>query len=118
MDDSTKLIGKPHAGSRVVDPRLLDAPPMVLHVPSAPHRPGAVPKYSAPQFQPGDLPRPDPLADYCELRDHAAGMIRVLGDDGAASGPWHPQPSPQQLRSGLEVMLRTRHLDARMMAMQ
>jgi 2-oxoisovalerate dehydrogenase E1 component alpha subunit len=58
------------------------------------------------------------LADHSELRDHATGVIRVLSDDGSSSGPWHPQPSPQQLRSGLEVMLRTRHLDARMMAMQ
>src|SRR6185312_11926631 len=35
-----------------------------------------------------------------------------------ASGAWQPQLSPQQLRGGLEVMMRARHLDARMIAMQ
>jgi 2-oxoisovalerate dehydrogenase E1 component alpha subunit len=118
MDDSTKLIGKAHASARPVDQGPRDALPLTLHVPSAPHRPGTAPKFAAPRHLPGDLPRPDPLADYCELGDHATGLVRVLADDGEATGPWHPQPSPQQLRSGLEVMLRTRHLDARMMAMQ
>jgi 2-oxoisovalerate dehydrogenase E1 component alpha subunit len=42
----------------------------------------------------------------------------VLGDDGAAAGTWLPRLSAQQLRGGLEMMLRTRHLDARMIAMQ
>jgi 2-oxoisovalerate dehydrogenase E1 component alpha subunit len=91
---------------------------MVLHVPSAPHRPGISPKFSFPSHQPGDLSRPDTLADYRDLRNHSVGLIRVLEDNGQASGPWHPQLSAQQLRSGLEVMLRTRHLDARMIAMQ
>jgi 2-oxoisovalerate dehydrogenase E1 component alpha subunit len=118
MDDSTKLVGKAHPGARPIESGWRGALPMALHVPSAPHRPGFVPKFAAPPHRQGDLPRPDPLADHCEFRDHATGLIHVLGTDGAASGPWHPQPSPQQLRSGLEIMLRTRHLDARMMAMQ
>ena len=42
----------------------------------------------------------------------------MLGDHGAAEGPWNPQLTPQQLRGGLEVMMRVRHLDARMIAMQ
>src|SRR5262249_26779130 len=39
-------------------------------------------------------------------------------DDHNATGAWQPQLSPQQLRSGLEMMLRARHFDARMVAMQ
>ena len=76
------------------------------------------PRFAPFAHQPGDLPRPDTLAVTASLREHATGLIRVLGDDGAAAGPWQPQLSPQQLRSGLEMMLRTRHFDARMIAMQ
>ncbi len=50
--------------------------------------------------------------------EHATGLLRVLRDNGRADGPWQPQLSPQQLRSGLEVMLRARHFDTRMIAMQ
>jgi 2-oxoisovalerate dehydrogenase E1 component alpha subunit len=117
MDDSSQLIGKAHPGASTVVP-LKDPLPMVLHVPAAPHRPGDSPRFTHRQHQPGDLPCPDSLASYDELRQHACGLIRVLGDDGAASGPWTPALSAQQLRSGLEVMLRTRHFDARMIAMQ
>jgi 2-oxoisovalerate dehydrogenase E1 component alpha subunit len=45
-------------------------------------------------------------------------MIRVLDNDGVSTGAWEPQLSPQQLRSGLEMMMRARHFDARMIAMQ
>ena len=66
---------------------------MELHVPTAPHRPGDAPRFAPFQHQPGDLPRPDTLAPHDELREHATGLIRVLGDDGAAAGPWQPQLS-------------------------
>jgi 2-oxoisovalerate dehydrogenase E1 component alpha subunit len=118
MDDSPQLVGKTPTGTRTADAGPRDVLPMVLQVPSAPHRPGTVPKFASPSHQPGGLPRPDTLADYRDLCSHAVGLIRVLDDDGQAAGPWHPQLSAQQLRSGLEVMLRTRHLDARMIAMQ
>jgi 2-oxoisovalerate dehydrogenase E1 component alpha subunit len=117
MDDSSQLIGKAHPGAFVVSP-LKDPLPMVLHVPTAPHRPGDAPRFSQRQYQPTDLPCPDSLAPHDELRLHAIGLIRVLTDDGAATGPWKPSLSAQQLRSGLEMMLRTRHFDARMIAMQ
>jgi 2-oxoisovalerate dehydrogenase E1 component alpha subunit len=42
----------------------------------------------------------------------------VLDEKGAATGPWNPRLSAQKLRGGLELMLRTRHLDARMITMQ
>jgi 2-oxoisovalerate dehydrogenase E1 component alpha subunit len=91
---------------------------MVLSVPNAPNRPGDVSCFAPMPQQPGDLPRPDTLAPHDDLRDHAAGLIRVLRDDNQADGPWQPQLNPQQLRSGLEMMLRSRCLDARMIVMQ
>jgi 2-oxoisovalerate dehydrogenase E1 component subunit alpha len=118
MDDCSPLIGKAHPGSRIADSPLKDPLPMTLHVPTAPHRPGAAPCFAPTCHQPGDLPRPDTLAPYEELNGHATGMIRVLTDDGAAAGAWQPQLSPQQLRGGLEMMLRARLFDARMTAMQ
>jgi 2-oxoisovalerate dehydrogenase E1 component alpha subunit len=95
-----------------------DPLPLELHVPTAPHRPGDVPRFDPLPHQPGDLPRPDSLSPHDALREHARGMIRVLGDDGSAAGSWDPGLSPQQLRSGLEMMLRSRQLDARMMVAQ
>src|SRR4051812_44337914 len=118
MDGSSQLVGKAHAGKKAADVPLKDPLPMMLRVPSAPHRPGQTPRFAPHTQQPADLHRPDTLAPHEELRPHAAGLIRVLGDDHLAAGPWAPTLSPHQLRSGLEVMLRTRHLDARMTAMQ
>src|SRR4051794_3893824 len=119
MDDySSKLVGKTHTSSRTADAPLKDPLPMMLHVPAAPHRPGDVPCFAPIKYQPGDLSRPDTLAPHDELHAHASGMIRVLNDEGVASGAWQPHLNPQQLRSGLEMMLRARHLDTRMIAMQ
>lgn len=118
MEDSSPLVGKPHPAARSAEVPLKDPLPLVLHVPTAPHRPGEAPHFDLPRSQPGDLPRPDTIVSYEALRDHAAGLIRVLGDDDTAAGPWNPQLTAQQLRSGLEIMLRTRHFDARMIAMQ
>ncbi len=118
MDDFSQIVGKAHPGLRTSDVPLKDPLPMMLHVPTAPHRPGHAPCFAPMAHQPGDLPRPDTLSPYDALREHATGMIRVLGDDHVAAGAWQPQLSPQQLRSGLEMMLRARHFDARMIAMQ
>lgn len=118
MDDSSKLVGKAHPGARTGGVPLKDPLPMVLRVPTAPYRPGDSPSVAAFSHQPDDLSRPDTLASYESLREHATGLIRVLDNDGCARGAWQPQLSPQQLRSGLEMMLRARHLDVRMIAMQ
>jgi 2-oxoisovalerate dehydrogenase E1 component alpha subunit len=111
------MIGKAHPGAATA-PSLRDPLPMVLHVPAAPHRPGDRPHFEKLCDQPGGLPRPDTLAAYEALRPHAVGMIRVLADDGTAAGDWQPHLTAQQLRGGLETMLRTRHFDARMIAVQ
>lgn len=118
MDDSSKLVGKAHPGALHGSVPLKDPLPMQLRVPTAPHRPGDAPNFAQFSHRPDDLPRPDTLAPCELLRDHATGLIRVLDTDSSARGAWQPQLSPQQLRSGLEMMLRARHLDARMIAMQ
>jgi 2-oxoisovalerate dehydrogenase E1 component alpha subunit len=118
MDDYSSLVGKAHPGSGGVDVPLKDPLPMMLHVPTAPHRPGESPRFTPMWHQPEDLPRPDTLAPFEEFRDHATGLIRVLNDDDRCAGAWQPALSPQQLRGGLEMMLRARHFDTRMIAMQ
>jgi 2-oxoisovalerate dehydrogenase E1 component subunit alpha len=118
MDDSSQMIGKAHPGASPRPLALRDPLPLELHVPAAPHRPGDSPQFDPLPSEPGDLGRPDSLAPHDALAEHAGGLIRVLSDEGEAAGPWNPQLSPQQLRNGLEMMLRARHFDARMIAMQ
>ncbi len=119
MDGSKQLVGRAHPAARSSDEASLRDPlPMELHVPGPPNRPGAQPHFHTWREQPGDLPRPDTLAPYDELRPHAAGLIRVLGDDDLPAGAWQPALTPHELRSGLEMMLRARQLDNRMIAMQ
>jgi 2-oxoisovalerate dehydrogenase E1 component alpha subunit len=90
-----------------------------IQVPTAPARPGDKPKFAAWTNQPGDLSRPDPLTcTAADTTDHAHGLVRVLDDEGKASGPWNPDLSPDELRTGLEHMVRMRIFDDRMMKMQ
>ena len=113
------MVGKPNSAARGAAAAPLREPlPLELHVPAAPHRPGDTPRFAPFTEQPGDLPRPDTLASYQDLREHATGLIRVLDADAVASGAWVPDIGAQQLRHGLEMMLRARHLDARMISMQ
>jgi 2-oxoisovalerate dehydrogenase E1 component alpha subunit len=118
MDKSSLLVGKSLAASDAAAAVLRDPLPMELCVPSAPYRPGDSPRFEWPACPPGGLPRPDTLAPHQELREHASGLIRTLAEDGSALGEWRPSLTPSQLTSGLEVMLRARHLDNRMLAMQ
>jgi len=90
-----------------------------LQIPTAPFRPGEEVNFDPFINEPGDLPRPDPItciaADTTEL---ANGLVRVLDFKGNASGPWDPQLTPDELRQGLEHMVRMRIFDERMMKMQ
>jgi 2-oxoisovalerate dehydrogenase E1 component alpha subunit len=119
MDGTTQIVGQAKAARRA--PATAEPPdslPVELRVPAAPYRPGDAPQFAPFSTQPGDLPRPDALASHEELRLHATGLIRVLGDDDVPAGDWRPQLLPNQLKSGLEMMLRARQLDNRMIAMQ
>lgn len=118
MDDSHSFQAAAQASSPPAPGMVKEQLPLALRVPTAPHRPGDLPRFTPFRHQPGDLPRPDTLVPPSELGDHASGLIRVLADDGAAKGPWQPQVTPQWLRNGLEQMMRARHFDTRMVAMQ
>jgi len=89
-------------------------------VPTAPFRPGDEADFGGPwKEQPGDLSRPDPVTcDASETHDHAHGLVRVLGDDDTASGAWNPELDAETLIKGLELMMRLRIFDDRMIKMQ
>jgi len=115
MGDSKYRVENAEAGDR---PAIARGEQTHLHIPDAPHRPGDEPRFATFTQQPGDLSRPDPRVRYDLLRDHAYGLVRVLADDGSAGGPWNPKLSPDLLRRGLEVMVRIRHFDTRMLTVQ
>ena len=89
-------------------------------VPTAPFRPGDESDFGGPWVeQPGDLNRPDPVScEASDTHDHAHGLIRVLGDDDSASGAWNPELDAATLIRGLELMMRLRIYDDRMIKMQ
>jgi 2-oxoisovalerate dehydrogenase E1 component alpha subunit len=86
-----------------------------LHVPRPPARPGETPDFSYVAISPaGAMPRPDPNAPLAETQKLATGMVRVLGDDHRAAGPWDPHLAPADLELGLRHMVLTRLFDDRM----
>ena len=86
----------------------------------APFRPGDEADFGGSwKEQPGDLWRPDPI--QCITMDtlpHCTGLVRVLGDNNKASGEWDPKLDAKELLRGLELMLKLRIFDDRMMKMQ
>ena len=90
-----------------------------LHIPYPPARPGDKPDFSYVQISPaGAVPRPESKASVRELESLAGQMVRVLGEDSKAVGPWNPHLEPQDLQVGLRHMLLTRLFDDRMQRMQ
>ena len=91
--------------------------PFDLHIPAPPARPGDKPDFGHLSIPPaGAVPRPasDVSAEAESLRTTAHGLIRVLDDQGQATGPWMPQIAPEKLRDGLRAMLLTRLFEDRM----
>jgi len=94
-------------------------PPLSLHIPEPPARPGEAADYSGFEVLPaGATPRPDPAEKAETFRDQAFGLIRVLDEDGQAVGPWNPRLSPDTLRQMLRDMALTRAFDGRMFRAQ
>ncbi|HKS57816.1 MAG TPA: thiamine pyrophosphate-dependent enzyme [Steroidobacteraceae bacterium] len=86
-----------------------------LHVPRAPARPGEKSDFSYVHISPaGAVARPDPNAALAQTQYLADEMVRVLGDDHRAVGPWDPHLAPSDLELGLRYMLMTRMFDDRM----
>jgi 2-oxoisovalerate dehydrogenase E1 component alpha subunit len=90
-----------------------------LHVPAVPARPGETPDFSYVRLSPaGAVARPAvdvPVRDTVAL---AEDLVRVLGDDHRAHGPWNPGLDAATLRAGLRTMLLTRVFDERMQRTQ
>src|SRR6201996_7067456 len=90
-----------------------------LHIPFPPARPGDKPDFSYVQISPpGAVPRPEAKVPVREIEHLAGQMVRVLGDDSKAVGPWNPHLDPQDLQVGLRHMVLTRLFDDRMQRMQ
>ena len=90
-------------------------PALSLHVPEPRHRPGAAVDYSHLEIpEAGIQPRPDERGEPRELAGFAHDLIRVLGDDDKAHGPWDPRLDAETLRTMLRHMAMVRAFDERM----
>ena len=92
-----------------------NTPGLSLHVPEPRFRPGdAVDFGHVDVGAPGRLSRPEESCHPRELHEHAYGLVRVLGDDNRAHGPWDPRLDADTLRAMLGHMALTRAFDERM----
>jgi 2-oxoisovalerate dehydrogenase E1 component alpha subunit len=98
------------------DPDLrCNAPKLELHVPEPAFRPGDTPDFSALKVPPaGSAPRPDTNAPAAETHPLTTALVRVLGEDNKAVGPWDPKLDPDTLRKMLRDMVTVRIFDDRM----
>jgi len=98
------------------DPSLRrNAPALALHVPEPPFRPGDSPDFSAVKVPPaGAAPRPDTGVPAAGTHPLTTDLVRVLGEDNQAVGPWDPKLDPETLRKMLKDMVTVRIFDDRM----
>lgn len=90
-----------------------------FHIPEPVARPGETPNFSHLVIPAaGSVEKPAVDTDASLMRDHAYALIRVLGDDNAAVGPWNPDLSADAMKRGLRAMMLTRAYDARMVRAQ
>ena len=96
-----------------------DEKPLELYVPEPEFRPGDKPDFSnvaIPQAGEAERPPIDVPAD--DIRRLAYTIIRVMNRDGDAVGPWAGALDDDQIKEGLEDMMRVRAFDARMLMAQ
>lgn len=92
-----------------------NAPKLEFHVPEPPFRPGDTPDFSSLKVPAaGSAPRPDTSAPAAETAPLTTALVRVLGDDHKAIGPWNPRIDPDTLRKILRDMVTVRIFDDRM----
>jgi 2-oxoisovalerate dehydrogenase E1 component alpha subunit len=90
-------------------------PKLALHVPEPPFRPGDTPDFSSLKIPAaGAAPRPDVIAPATETHPLTTHLVRVLGDDHKAVGPWDPKLDADTLRKMLRDMVTVRIFDDRM----
>lgn len=92
-----------------------NSPGLALHVPEPPFRPGDTPDFSSLKVPAaGAAPRPDTNIPAAGTHELTTTLVRVLGDDGKAIGPWNPKLDPDTLRKMLRDMVTVRIFDDRM----
>src|SRR5215208_6229932 len=98
------------------DPSLRrNAPKLELHVPEPAFRPGDTPNFSSLKLpDAGSAPRPDSGVPATETHPLTTALVRVLGEDNQAVGPWNPKLDPDTLRKMLRDMVTVRIFDDRM----
>ncbi|WP_394728378.1 3-methyl-2-oxobutanoate dehydrogenase (2-methylpropanoyl-transferring) subunit alpha [Altererythrobacter sp. GH1-8] len=90
-------------------------PSLTLHVPEPKFRPGDKADFSHIDIgTAGKMPRPDEASAPADMVDLAYGLVRVLGEDNNAHGPWDPKLDPETLRTMLGHMALVRAFDERM----
>ncbi|AKH41410.1 2-oxoisovalerate dehydrogenase E1 component alpha subunit [Altererythrobacter atlanticus] len=90
-------------------------PRLALHVPEPKFRPGDKVDFTYLDLPgAGEQPRPDEACAASETNPLCTDLIRVLGDDNLAHGPWDPRLAPERLRGILREMALVRAFDARM----
>ncbi|MFA7602390.1 MAG: 3-methyl-2-oxobutanoate dehydrogenase (2-methylpropanoyl-transferring) subunit alpha [Novosphingobium sp.] len=105
MAEASAPPGRPHG----------NLPPLRLHVPEPKFRPGDTVDYSDLAIPPaGAQPRPEETCPPHETYPLCTDLIRVLGDDDRAVGPWNPRLDAGTLRRMLRIMALTRAFDDRM----
>lgn len=93
--------------------------PLSLYVPEPEFRPGDKPDFSNVPIPKAGAARMPPVdVEAQEIHDLAYTIIRVMDREGNAVGPWADQLSDEQVKEGLEDMLRVRAFDARMQKAQ
>src|SRR5439155_23292353 len=84
-------------------------PSLAVAVPEPPFRTGDKPAFSALKVpEAGSAPRPDTSAPAAETHPLTTHLVRVLGDDHKAVGPWDPKLDPDTLRKMLKDMVTVR----------
>jgi len=98
---------------------MTQVPVLRLHVPEPTGRPGRETDFSYLHLSSaGQVRRPPVDAPPASTGDLAYSLVRVLDDEGKATGPWAPDIGTDQLRAGMRAMLKTRAYDARMLIAQ
>jgi 2-oxoisovalerate dehydrogenase E1 component alpha subunit len=95
--------------------RRVNRPKLALHVPEPAFRPGDSPDFSSLKIPAaGFAERPDTAAHPNATHPLTTSLVRVLGDDARAAGPWDPKLDPDTLRKMLKDMVTVRIFDDRM----
>ena len=90
-------------------------PALQLHVPEPRFRPGDAADFAHFAIpDAGQQPRPDEACPASETAPLCYDLVRVLGEDNLAHGPWNPKLDAETLRAMLGHMVLVRAFDERM----